>query len=52
MVESKKVKKGKKEITIVNIVVSSSLEKDIPLEKMAATLPNTEYIQNNFLDWY
>jgi len=43
MVESKKVKKGKKEITIVNIVVSSSLEKDIPLEKMAATLPNTEY---------
>ncbi len=39
---------GKKEITIVNIVVSSSLEKDIPLEKMAATLPNTEYNPEQF----
>jgi len=39
---------GKKEITIVNIVVSSSLEKEIPLEKMAATLPNTEYNPEQF----
>ncbi len=43
-----KKKTGKKEITIVNIVVSSSLEKDIPLEKMAATLPNTEYNPEQF----
>ena len=35
--------KAKKEIRIVNIVVSSALEKDVPLEKMAAALPNTEY---------
>jgi len=39
---------GKKEIEIVNIVVSSGLEKDIPLEKMAATLPNTEYNPEQF----
>ncbi|MBI2668771.1 TATA-box-binding protein [Candidatus Woesearchaeota archaeon] len=39
---------AKKEIKIVNIVVSSSLEKDIPLEKMAATLPNTEYNPEQF----
>jgi len=39
---------GKKEITIVNIVVSTSLEKDVPLEKMAATLPNTEYNPEQF----
>ena len=39
---------SKKEITIVNIVISSSLEKDIPLEKMAATLPNTEYNPEQF----
>ena len=44
----KKKKKGKKEITIVNIVVSTALEKDIPLEKMAATLPNTEYNPEQF----
>ena len=29
-------REGKKEVEIVNIVVSTSLEKDIPLEKMAA----------------
>ncbi len=39
---------GKKEINIVNIVVSTSLEKDVPLEKMAATLPNTEYNPEQF----
>ena len=41
-------KAGKKEIKVVNIVVSSSLEHDIPLEKMAATLPNTEYNPEQF----
>jgi transcription initiation factor TFIID TATA-box-binding protein len=48
--KSSKVEKkvGKKEIQIVNIVVSSSLEKEIPLEKMAATLPNTEYNPEQF----
>lgn len=45
---SKKEPGSKKEITIVNIVISSSLEKDIPLEKMAATLPNTEYNPEQF----
>jgi len=35
-------------ITVVNIVVSSSLEHDIPLEKMAATLSNTEYNPEQF----
>jgi len=39
---------GKKEIRIVNIVVSSSLGHDIPLEKMAATLSNTEYNPEQF----
>jgi transcription initiation factor TFIID TATA-box-binding protein len=35
-------------IRIVNIVVSTSLEHDIPLEKMAAVLPNTEYNPEQF----
>lgn len=39
---------GKKEIQIVNIVVSTSLEHDIPLEKMASTLSNTEYNPEQF----
>src|SRR3989338_3575486 len=39
---------AKKKIRIVNIVVSTGLEKDIPLEKMAATLPNTEYNPEQF----
>ncbi len=39
---------GKKDIKVVNIVVSTSLEQDIPLEKMAATLPNTEYNPEQF----
>ncbi|MCF7861075.1 TATA-box-binding protein [Candidatus Woesearchaeota archaeon] len=38
----------KKEIRVVNIVVSTSLEHDIPLEKMAATLSNTEYNPEQF----
>ncbi len=49
---SPKSKKGadsvKKEIRIVNIVVNTSLDHDIPLEKMAATLPNTEYNPEQF----
>ena len=37
-----------KELQIVNIVVSSSLEHNIPLEKMAAVLSNTEYNPEQF----
>jgi len=40
--------KGKRDIEVVNIVVSTSLEHDIPLEKMAATLSNTEYNPEQF----
>ncbi len=40
--------KGKVTIEVVNIVVSTSLEHDVPLEKMAATLPNTEYNPEQF----
>ena len=43
-----KLSKGKRDIEIVNIVVSTSLEHDIPLEKMAATLSNTEYNPEQF----
>ena len=46
--EKKKEKAGKKDIEVVNIVVSTSLEHDIPLEKMAATLSNTEYNPEQF----
>lgn len=38
----------KRDISVVNIVVSTSLEHDIPLEKMAATLSNTEYNPEQF----
>ena len=41
-------KEPKKEIKIVNIVISTALEHDIPLEKMAATLSNTEYNPEQF----
>jgi transcription initiation factor TFIID TATA-box-binding protein len=41
-------KDGERTITVVNIVISSSLEQDIPLEKMAATLSNTEYNPEQF----
>jgi transcription initiation factor TFIID TATA-box-binding protein len=46
----KKTKKESttKDVKIVNIVVSTSLEHDIPLEKMAATLSNTEYNPEQF----
>jgi transcription initiation factor TFIID TATA-box-binding protein len=40
---------AKKPIEIVNIVVSGAVDQDrIPLEKMAATLPNTEYNPEQF----
>ena len=39
---------GKKEVQIVNIVVSTALKHDIPLERMAAMLPNTEYNPEQF----
>jgi len=39
---------SKSEIKIVNIVISASLEHVIPLEKMAATLSNTEYNPEQF----
>ena len=41
-------KKVARDIEIVNIVVSSNLEHDILLEKMAATLSNTEYNPEQF----
>lgn len=46
--KSKKESNVKRDIKIVNIVVSTSLEHDIPLEKMAATLSNTEYNPEQF----
>jgi len=46
--KEKNVNKGVKEIRVVNIVVSASLGHDIPLEKMAATLSNTEYNPEQF----
>lgn len=45
---AKKQEPEKKDIQVVNIVVSTSLEHDIPLEKMAATLSNTEYNPEQF----
>ncbi len=44
----KEAEPPKRDISIVNIVVSTSLEHDIPLEKMAATLSNTEYNPEQF----
>jgi len=41
-------KKPKPEITIQNIVVSTSLEHDVPLIKLAEVLPNTEYNPEQF----
>jgi len=49
MMKKKDKKTAKKrDIEVVNIVVSTSLEHDIPLEKMAATLSNTEYNPEQF----
>ncbi|MBT3866050.1 TATA-box-binding protein [Candidatus Woesearchaeota archaeon] len=41
-------KKKKLDIRIVNIVCSSSLGQDIPLIRLAETLPNTEYNPEQF----
>lgn len=46
--KAKEPESQKRDIKIVNIVVSTSLEHDIPLEKMAATLSNTEYNPEQF----
>ncbi len=46
--KANKEEKTDKNIQVVNIVVSTSLEHDIPLEKMAATLSNTEYNPEQF----
>jgi len=47
--EKKKFDHGKGvSIEVVNIVVSTALEHDIPLEKMAAVLSNTEYNPEQF----
>ncbi len=43
-----KAKESKRDLKVVNIVVSTSLEHLIPLEKMAATLSNTEYNPEQF----
>lgn len=45
---SESSKDVKREVKIVNIVVNTSLKHDVPLEKMAATLPNTEYNPEQF----
>ncbi len=45
---AKKQNEGKVGLSIVNIVVSTALEHDIPLERMAATLSNTEYNPEQF----
>jgi len=46
---AKATNKDEISIRIVNIVVSGSVDQDkIPLEKMAATLPNTEYNPEQF----
>jgi transcription initiation factor TFIID TATA-box-binding protein len=42
------VKPEPRNIRVVNIVVSTSFEKAVPLEKMAATLSNTEYNPEQF----
>jgi len=45
---TKKQKKERHELKIQNIVASTSLEHDIPLIKLAETLPNTEYNPEQF----
>ncbi|MBU4501206.1 MAG: TATA-box-binding protein [Nanoarchaeota archaeon] len=40
--------KSKKELKIQNIVATSSLDQDVPLIKLAETLPNTEYNPEQF----
>ncbi|MCW1297948.1 MAG: TATA-box-binding protein [Candidatus Parvarchaeota archaeon] len=40
--------KSKKQVRIENVVASASLHKEIPLEKVASILPNTEYNPEQF----
>ncbi len=48
MPKAKPKQQQKREIQVVNIVVSASLGHNIPLEKMAATLSNTDYNPEQF----
>jgi transcription initiation factor TFIID TATA-box-binding protein len=48
MAKKVETKTEQKDLEIVNIVVSSDLKHDVPLEKMAATLSNTEYNPEQF----
>lgn len=48
MAKKKAAKSTERDIQVVNIVVSSSLEHAVPLEKMASTLSNTEYNPEQF----
>jgi transcription initiation factor TFIID TATA-box-binding protein len=48
MAKAKETRKEKRDIQVVNIVVSAALGHDIPLERMAATLANTEYNPEQF----
>ncbi len=46
--KEKIIRSKAKSLEVVNIVVSAALGHDIPLEKMAATLSNTEYNPEQF----
>ena len=43
-----KKQKSKKELKIQNIVATTALDQDVPLVKLAETLPNTEYNPEQF----
>ncbi len=47
-VRIKQGSEGERNVKIVNIVVSTSLGRDVPLERMAATFSNTEYNPEQF----
>lgn len=46
--KAKKSTKAKKEVKIQNIVATTALDQDVPLIKLAETLPNTEYNPEQF----
>jgi len=49
MVKDSKAKSAAKpDVTVVNIVVSTSFDHELPLEKMAAVMSNTEYNPEQF----
>lgn len=48
MAKTKKLQKAKKEVKIQNIVATTALDQDVPLIKLAETLPNTEYNPEQF----